>query len=228
MGMVLLACAPAPLWGSDGWLEWDWTPLQLGVLPTRYLQLVSSYSDVYGVAVGGVLMQRQSAALSVALYNLARFNYLVELGVISPSSRNYALNAGLYADAEKANFGVLVGGGTYTWTNYGVNVGGFVEGTMVNYGVTVGGYVRQALNCGLNVGLASCVCINRSLSVGGYNVVGTSGLFCWDFNPHDLEATNGVQIGLFNVGCGLQLGLLNYNPRGLIKWMPGFNFSPGW
>lgn len=37
----------------------------------------------------------------------------------------------------------------------------------------------------------------------------------------------GLQVGLFNAGGGIQLGLLNHNPQGFLKWFPIINFPWG-
>lgn len=220
-GICLLAWAHFPLQGDD----WSWTPIQFGLVPLSYLQFPPHYVDVYGISAGGVLGQQRSAALSVALWNYADANFLVKLGLLGAlNDNNYALNVGgVFAGNYQCNCGVNMGISASSFPNYGVNLG---VGTIndVNYGVNVGGFSRiRKVNYGLDLGLVPCCRCNKGLSVGVYNVVGASGLFDWKFDT-DARDSGGVQIGVLNVGCGFQLGLLNYNPCGPVKLLPLVNF----
>ena len=47
--------------------------------------------------------------------------------------------------------------------------------------------------------------------------------------PENGSSENYLQIGVFNSARnGLQIGLLNYNPKAFIPWMPLFNYSSPW
>lgn len=61
---------------------------------------------------------------------------------------------------------------------------------------------------------------NLGTCVGVVNIESNFGYRPTDNHP-DLP---GVQVGLFNMGGGFQIGLLNYNPHGFLKWFPVINF----
>ena len=105
--------------------------------------------------------------------------------------------------------------------NFGVSVGVFnvesPDGRLGNDG-------QFSWLPGLQVGLVNGGC---GVQAGFYNI-GVS------LQIGALNADGSVQIGLLNAAINgdnrsacFQIGLLNYNPRGIVKWMPIFNFSRG-
>ena len=67
----------------------------------------------------------------------------------------------------------------------------------------------------------------------GNQTIKQSNNFNGCFQIGAFNADGGLQVGLFNAASdygersAFQVGLLNYNPHGLAKWLPIFNFSLG-
>ena len=138
-------------------------------------------------------------------------NYFTQVGLIDVCGFNYAFEVGLL---------------NLTGRNFGVSIGAFnVEspgGRLESDGLS-------SKLLGSQVGLVNA---GGGLQAGFYNIGGS-------FQVGALNADGHVQIGLLNAAINgddgdygdrsacLQVGLLNYNPRGLVKWLPIFNFSRG-
>lgn len=120
-----IACAVAVAVGFSAWahfpiyverpagvglLDVGWTPIQLGVYSDRDcpLQLAPGAADVYGVAVGLLMVHQHSAVLSASLFNHVEDNYLLGGGGIAGCNRNFGLEIGLL-NMTGRNFGVTVG-----------------------------------------------------------------------------------------------------------------------
>jgi len=96
------------------------------------------------------------------------------------------------------------------------------SGQVENYGLQCAAVTIAEKNYGLNVGgMVSFIRRNYGVQIGGLNVEADGGSRRADFAP----GAPGVQIGVFNVGHGLQIGALNYNPDALIPVLPIFNYS---
>ena len=159
---------------------------------------------MYGIAAGLLNMNQKSAIASLAPLNAVANNYFTQVGLIDVCEFNYAFEVGLL---------------NLTGRNIGVSVGAFnVES---NFGDR-GGDPYPWLP-GLQVGLANA---GGGLQAGFYNFNG-----CFQIGA--FNADGGLQVGLFNAASdygersAFQVGLLNYNPHGLAKWLPIFNFSRG-
>ena len=189
---------------DDGLLRVGWTPIQVGICSHRPVQLFPGDADVYGVAAGLLNLNQKSAVASLAPFNAVANNYFTQVGLIDVCEFNYAFEVGLL---------------NLTGRNIGVSVGAFnVES---NFGDR-GGDPYPWLP-GLQVGLANA---GGGLQAGFYNFNG-----CFQIGA--FNADGGLQVGLFNAASdygersAFQVGLLNYNPHGLAKWLPIFNFSRG-
>ena len=127
-----------------------------------------------------------------------------QVGLIDVCEFNYAFEVGLL---------------NLTGRNIGVSVGAFnVESNLGDRGGDPYPWLP-----GLQVGLANA---GGGLQAGFYNFNG-----CFQIGA--FNADGGLQVGLFNAASdygersAFQVGLLNYNPHGLAKWLPIFNFSRG-
>ena len=98
------------------------------------------------------------------------------------------------------------------------------NGTQENYLAQVGLVDVCGMNWAFEVGLLNLTGRNAGVSVGGVNVESNFG-YRGSIDPYPLLV--GLQAGLFNVGGGVQVGLLNYNPHGIVKWLPFVNFPCG-
>ena len=183
---------------DDGLFGVGWTPIQVGICSHRPFQLFPGDADVYGIAGGLLNLNQKSAIASLAPLNAVANNYFTQVGLIDVCGFNYAFEVGLL---------------NLTGRNFGVSIGAF------NVESPSGRLESDGLSSkllGSQVGL---------VNAGG-------GLQAGFYNRH-------VQIGLLNAAINgddgdygdrsacLQVGLLNYNPRGLVKWLPIFNFSRG-
>ena len=199
---------------DDGLFGVGWTPIQVGICSHRPFQLFSGDADVYGIAAGLLNMNQKSAIASLAPLNAVERNYFAKVGLIDVCECNYAFEVGLL---------------NLTGRNFGVSVGVFnIE---ANFGDR-GGDSFPWLP-GLQVGVVNAV-VNAGggLQAGFYNIGGSLQIGALNADGH-------VQIGLLNAAINgddgdygdrsacLQVGLLNYNPRSLVKWLPIFNFSRG-
>ena len=105
-----------------------------------------------------------------------------------------------------------------------------------NYFTQVGLIDVCEFNYAFEVGLLNLTGRNIGVSVGAFNVESLQAGF-YNFNGcfqiGAFNADGGLQVGLFNAASdygersAFQVGLLNYNPHGLAKWLPIFNFSRG-
>ncbi|MBQ4330027.1 MAG: hypothetical protein IJC27_09920 [Lentisphaeria bacterium] len=114
--------------------------------------------------------------------------------------------------------------------NYGIQIPIFPgSATDNNYGISLG-WDNYSKNCyGIQLGMInhsfagdSVEKNNERVQFCGINIADT--LYCGLVNFSDK-----FQIGLFNAGKGaiFQIGLLNYNPRSYIPWMPLINCDMG-
>ena len=190
---------------DDGLFGVGWTPIQVGICSHRPFQLFPGDADVYGIAGGLLNLNQKSAIASLAPLNAVERNYFAKAGLIGVCEFNYAFEVGLL-NLTRCNLGVSVGVFNIE-ANFGDRGGDpfpWLPGLQV--GVVNGG-------CGVQTGFYN---IGGSLQIGALNADGS------------------VQIGLLNAAINgdnrsacFQIGLLNYNPRGIVKWMPIFNFSRG-
>ena len=117
---------------------------------------------------------------------------------------------------------------------YGIRLApGVVNLQGVVWGCSIGGFIATGTHYGLSL----------SLCQTGYESYGIVGVVVNVFEknkgvmivivnccvPENGSSENYLQIGAFNSARnGLQIGLLNYNPKAFIPWMPLFNYSSPW
>ena len=115
--------------------------------------------------------------------------------------------------------------------NYGIQFSPFPFGSVAdnNYGISFGieNYCKRCY--GIQLGLLNhswagekVAKENERLQFCGINIADTAYLGI-------MNASNKFQIGLFNLskGATFQLGLLNYNPKSYIPWLPLVNWDMG-
>lgn len=123
-------------------------------------------------------------------------------------------------------YGVGLAGGTFAGSHAGVLASAILVSDS-GYGVTLSIASNQTRNYGLAIGILNMVRENFGAMIG---IVNKNDDVLYplvsDAADDPTESAFNIQIGLFN-SChhGLQIGLLNYNSRALIPWMPIFNFS---
>ena len=135
-----------------------------------------------------------------------------------------------------------------------ISVGGITE-LKNNYGIQVSAASLTNHNYGLMIGLENCAGMdeNYGLKVGLFNISGkfNKGQFAgidffeylhigiinyhapWQIGLINASEKCFFQVGLFNAvgkkgkNTNFQIGLLNYNPKSYIPWLPLVNFSFG-
>ena len=116
------------------------------------------------------------------------------------------------------------------YDNYGLQINPLLMGTVTdnNYGISFGSenYCKKCYGIQLGIlnhswGNYAVEKENELLQFLGMNIADKVYLGIMNFSDD-------VQIGLFNIsprGAAFQFGLLNFNPKSYIRWMPLFNFS---
>ena len=103
----------------------------------------------------------------------------------------------------------------------------------VVWGCSIGGFIATGTHCGLSLSLCQTGYESYGIVGGVVNVYEkNNGLMLGIVNccvPENGSSENFLQIGVFNSARnGLQIGLLNYNPKAFIPWMPLFSYSSPW
>ena len=145
--------------------------------------------------------------------------------------------------SEKNVYGINLGIATLlTGKCYGASINVFSL-LNENNGLSLGLF-NMGNNNGITLGLCNLVIDNVGISLGIINLWGNNaGVLVGVFNyklEHE-ETSHGVAIGVINISKkntfqlgiynqaegGFQLGLLNYNPRSYIPWLPLVNWDMG-
>ena len=148
-------------------------------------------------SIGLLGIQQYSSIISVGGITELENNYGVQVAAASLTDRNYGLMIGLLENCTDVN------------KNYGVKIGVFNVSGMFDRGQFAGIDFCDYLHIGI-------INYHAPLQFGVVNISEES-LF---------------QIGLFNAGTNkteknFQIGLLNYNPRSYIPWLPLVNWDMG-
>ena len=118
-------------------------------------------------------------------------------GLVGLAKNIYGVNCGILTVTEEKSCGITANVFSLGQKNYGISFG------LVNF--------WDRCN-GLTAGLVNLMTYNNGVSVGVVN----------------LAPNNIFQLGLFNSSkSGLQIGLLNYNPKSYIPWLPFVNWDMG-
>ena len=145
--------------------------------------------------------------------------------------------------SEKDVYGINLGIATLlTGKCYGASINVFSL-LNENNGLSLGLF-NMGNNNGITLGLCNLVIDNDGISLGISNLWGNNaGVLVGVFNyklEHE-ETSHGVAIGVINISKkntfqlgiynqaegGFQLGLLNYNPKSYIPWLPIVNWDMG-
>ena len=148
-------------------------------------------------SIGLLGIQQYSSIISVGGITELENNYGVQVAAASLTDRNYGLMIGLLENCTDVN------------KNYGVKIGVFNVSGMFDRGQFAGIDFCDYLHIGI-------INYHAPLQFGVVNISEES-LF---------------QIGLFNAGTNkteknFQIGLLNYNPKSYIPWLPFVSWDMG-
>ena len=143
--------------------------------------------------------------------------------------------------SEKDVYGINLGIATLlTGKCYGASIN-VLSLLNENNGLSLGLF-NMGNNNGITLGLCNLVIDNDGISLGVINLWGNNaGVLVGVFNYEHEETSHGVAIGVINISKkntfqlgiynqaegGFQLGLLNYNPKSYIPWLPLVNWDMG-
>ena len=148
----------------------------------------------------------------------------------------------LFNPGETEVYGILFspGMGMSEKNVYGINLGIATLLTGKCYGASINvfsllnennglslGLFNMGNNNGITLGLCNLVIDNDGISLGVINLWGNNaGVLVGVFNY--ISKKNTFQLGIYNQAeGGFQLGLLNYNPKSYIPWLPIVNWDMG-
>ena len=182
---------------------WKFAPVQVGVGIFNSTNLFDADS-VALFSIGLVGIQQHSSIISVGGITELKNNYGIQVAAASLTDRNYGLMIGLLENCTDVN------------ENYGVKIGLF----------NISGKFKLAQFLGINcfdllhIGIAN---FNAPLQIGILNACGGG------YDDRDIY----WQFGILNVAADydssftFQIGLLNYNPKSYIPWLPLINWDMG-
>ena len=182
---------------------WKFAPVQVGVGIFNSTNLFDADS-VALFSIGLVGIQQHSSIISVGGITELKKNYGLQVSAASLADRNYGLMIGLLENCTDVN------------ENYGVKIGLF----------NISGKFKLAQFLGINcfdllhIGIAN---LNAPLQIGIFNACD---------GGYDDRGIN-WQLGILNVAADydssftFQIGLLNYNPKSYIPWLPLINWDMG-
>ena len=182
---------------------WKFAPVQVGVGIFESANLFDADS-VSLFSFGLARVQQHSSIISLGGLTGLENNYAIQISAASLAKRNYGLMIGLLENCTDVN------------ENYGVKIGLF----------NISGKFKLAQFLGINcfdllhIGIAN---FNAPLQIGIFNVCG---------GGYDDRGIN-WQFGILNIAedydssFTFQIGLLNYNPKSYIPWLPLVNWDMG-
>ena len=142
---------------------------------------------------------------------------LISLGIFTLQQKSAIVSTAFIANTLQNNYGIQINPlfmGTVTDKNYGISLG-FENYSKKCYGIQMG--VLNHSWAGEEIEKK-----RERLQIFGINIADT--VYCGLVN-----ISNRVQIGLFNAAPGgaFQIGLVNYNPRSYIPYLPIVNWDMG-
>ena len=180
---------------------WKFVPLQVGAGIFESANLFDADS-VSLFSFGFARVQQHSSIISLGGLTGLENNYAIQMSAASLADRNYGLMIGMYLNATGNNCGVKIG--------------------LFNFSVKFKLLQFLGINCFdfLHIGIAN---LNAPLQIGIFNACD---------GGYDDRGIN-WQLGILNVAADydssftFSIGLLNYNPRSYIPWMPLVNWDMG-
>ena len=219
------------------------TPLQITVLPMHKAQLFDAKTHCL-LTFGLFVNHQKSTIISFAPFQEINNNYFLKAGLLNISKNNWALAAAPVNFGGK-NYGLQVGlYNSSAFQKWGMQAGIYNQHGMIQLGLfNIHGRFQLGLrNKGyrsyeseqdedvteVQFGLLNS-CKKSGVQFGIVNGGGTIQIGLCNLNE-----TDGFQFGLFNASINIynketsfQLGLLNYNPKSYIPWLPLVNWDMG-
>jgi hypothetical protein len=183
--------------------DWKFAPVQVGVGIFESANLFDADSvALFSIGLAGI--QQHSSIISVGGITELKKNYGVQVAAASLTDRNYGLMIGLLENCTDVN------------KNYGIKIG------ITNISGKFAKFQMLGIDCFdlLHIGIAN---LNAPLQIGIFNACDGG------YNDRNIN----WQFGILNVAADhdssftFQLGLLNYNPKSYIPWLPLVNWDMG-
>ena len=182
---------------------WKFAPVQVGVGIFDSANLFDADSvALFSLGFAGI--QQHSSIISFGGITELKNNYGIQVSAASLTDRNYGLMIGLLENCSDVNknYGIKIGitniSGKFQLAQLlGINFFDFLHVGVVNY------------NAPLQIGILNAC-------DGGYNDRNIN----WQFGILNVAAEH-------DSSFTFQLGLLNYNPRSYIPWLPLINWDMG-
>ena len=228
----------------------NFTPLQISIFPSEKTQLFDEAAYTI-FSVGLLAVYQQFSIISVAplcgvnnyflqvavLCNLDGDSRGIALAPVNAHNKNYGLQTGLLNWSGDKKLGMQTGiyneNGLFQLgiLNYDglLQIGFYNEGYYFLYDSLEKATEKEKNTIGFQLGLLNN-CDNACVQIGAIN--GGDGEI--QLGLVNVNRKDGVQIGVFNAsdnGCvvdrktSIQFGLLNYNPRSYIPWLPFVNWD---
>lgn len=187
-----------------------WTPLQLSLFTN--IQLFDEYPATVGLATGTFIYQRNNNyGIAVAPFVGYRDNYGIICNLGCDIDANFGLNIYAYG-LTGPNYGLMLSVVSCNSSNHNTSIS-VINQIGMNHAVPIGGYNEITYNVAVPIGIYNQIRTNKGISVAFVN------------NTRNSD-TNGGQIGILNISeSDWQIGLINYNPNGIIPFTLFFNYT---
>jgi len=221
----------------------EFTPLQLSICSAEKMQLFDE--TACSICSFGVLAVYQEFSIISAAPLCGVNNYFLQVAALSNfdgDSRGIAIAP---INAHNKNYGLQTG--LLNWSDdkkWGMQAGIYNENGLLQLGLfnydgllQVGFYnegyywITEKDMTGFQLGLLNNCGDNACIQVGAINGDGE-----FQFGIVNVSGKDGIQVGLFNAckdsriverNTSIQIGLLNYNPRSYIPYLPLINWDMG-
>lgn len=156
---------------------------------------------------------------------------LTETSGITGNDNDTVLSLGLLCLEQNSSVLSFAGWKNQQENNYGVQTGLIVAGSRCNYAVVCAPAAVVNKNYGVQISLLGMTGEMECLQLLGVNIADEIQIGLINSAEHKVFSEDFderfLQIGLFNEGGKFQIGLLNYNPRSWIPFLPLFNCNMG-
>jgi hypothetical protein len=215
---------------------WKFAPVQLGLGFENYSKLVDDQSNVI-FNIGLWEMDQRSAVFSLAGLSELKSNYGISLALANWAHACYGIQIGFLNTSERFQPAGGSGGFTLRYIHAqaaGINIADVIQIGLLNIDGNPGWFQMGLVNfCGHESDFMQLGLVNLGgdkLKIGVVNVAekGICNIGLLNFGLSNFGEKSFVDIGIFNHGTStIQLGLLNYNPKSYIPWLPFVNWDMG-
>ena len=224
----------------------NFTPLQLSIFSEEKMQLFDEKAHAF-VVLGLISAQQKSSIIAFAPLCVVN-NYFLQVATLGNlNGNNWGIAIAPIGNGHEKCYGLQVGFLNYiSCKSGGIQAGFYNDRGMIQLGIrnqsgivqigfsNVGNHFmseeaeKKEKTCvQFQLGLLNDADDDDSIQLGAINESGRV-----QFGLINTNEKDGFQFGLFNTSVGrwknsFQIGILNYNKRSYIPWMPLINFDMG-